>query len=145
MLDVHGILCGLAVQALAAEALDDMDALRATEGCCEHCGAAFKADGMTTGYGTRPNGCKICYDCCSVQDKASMRADGAATLYLVKDAAKGWQVTNWPGSLAFRAWGVRKVSNGYTAYFTLDRHDWIVRNQGDMDAASCRRLKHRVR
>jgi len=58
--------------------------------------------GCTTGYGIDPAGHKFCFDCCANRDRDSMRSNGDAVLYLVKDQVNGnWLVTNWPASLHF--------------------------------------------
>lgn len=57
-----------------------------------------------TGYGTGPNGEKVCYACCGKRDSAEMTERGRAVLYLTvagpNAAAPNWPVvTNWPGTL----------------------------------------------
>ncbi len=102
---------------------------------------------ITTGYGTDSNGSRSCYACIAVQDRAQMIADGKACLYLSRDA-DGYKVGNWPGSLTFRAYGVKFSRNGgrfgaqrTDAYFIgTDGKEWHAVNRGDNQVARCRRL-----
>lgn len=58
-----------------------------------------------TGYGYGENDEIVCYACCGERDKARMIETGKATLYFVPVVGAGWNacnVTNWPGTLAFR-------------------------------------------
>jgi len=58
-------------------------------------------DSCSTGYGIDKNGNKICFACCGEQDKERMAKEGKITLYLTKKDSGQYQITNWPGSLAF--------------------------------------------
>lgn len=51
-----------------------------------------------TGYATKSNGEKVCYKCCAIEDIRYMNDNGRTTLYY-----DGRKITNWPGSLEFRA------------------------------------------
>ena len=61
-----------------------------------------------TGYAVRDNGDKICYECCAIDDRKYMIEHGRNTLYLVKNAAEQYEITNWPGTLRFRVGTMRK-------------------------------------
>lgn len=103
----------------------------------------------TTGYGTTADGKKHCYGCCADRDRADMLATGRATLYLSKDKAGAWQVSNWPGSLVFPVARVKTSPRG--GGFGCQRTDawfrgpdgamWHAINRGDSQIARCRRLK----
>lgn len=56
---------------------------------------------FTTGYGLDKDGGKVCYACCADWDKADMIEHGKTMLYLTKNDAGKWIVTNWPASLVF--------------------------------------------
>ena len=75
----------------------------AQENKCFDCGAEFKPDGCTTGYGTDKDNHRICFACCGNRDLKSMIETGRAILYLCKDdnAFNGYKITNWPNSLSF--------------------------------------------
>ncbi len=45
---------------------------------------------------------KVCYDCVAERDRAEMKDRGRILLYLTKNQ-DGWTVSNWPGTLKFRA------------------------------------------
>jgi len=103
--------------------------------------------GPGTGYAVTTDNRKICYACCAEQDKASMRATGHATLYLVKRGDQ-WRVTNWPGTLEFDPWRVKQSKHGggfgtqrTDAWFNFDGATWHAINRGDMDLARCRRVQ----
>lgn len=96
---------------------------------------------VTTGYGIdNRTGRAVCYRCCGARDRATMKSNGRATLYLCRkpDAptalARGetkvspipgvahwrlqplpqdWKVTNWPSSLELPVWRIRR-----------SRHNW---------------------
>jgi len=76
---------------------------------CDGCGKACEPDGIGTGYGiasgrvTFPEGAILCYSCCADEDSAQMTRDGVTWLYL-----SNGEVSNWSGSLRFRAFGVTK-------------------------------------
>ena len=52
---------------------------------------------FTTGYGVKPNGDKVCFDCCAIGDIQYMKDHGKNTLYLTWND-KGVFVSNWPGT-----------------------------------------------
>lgn len=87
---------------------------------CGICGVAIaqpQPGSITSGYGTTPEGSKICYACCANRDKEYMRSNDKITLYLTGVAphrnrtrlgivtSPDWKITNWPGSLQFRPMG----------------------------------------
>lgn len=100
-------------------------------------------EGITPGYGVKPDGTKICYDCCAVHDRIQMRDEDRITLYLVKSG----EVVNWPGTLRFQPTKVRKGRHniGKTridVWFTEDEFGskWWGRNIGDSQILHCRKL-----
>ena len=57
---------------------------------------------FTTGYGINKDGDKVCFDCCGKQDAERLEGlprGGRDMLYLVKNDAGKWTVSNWPGTL----------------------------------------------
>lgn len=97
---------------------------------------------FTTGYGVDRSGRKHCYECCAKRDVADMVSTGRATLYL-----SNGEVSNWPGSLKFRA-HVRKGRHNiartrYDAWFTgPDGKQWHGVQYGDnTQICHCKRLK----
>lgn len=109
---------------------------------------------FTTGYGTDPEtGKRYCYACCAVRDVESMRETGRAVLYLVRGkVGERWRVTNWPESLSFPAYGVKRKPRGggfgaerIDAYFNgPDGYVWHAVNRGDNQIARCKRTKQRI-
>lgn len=114
---------------------------------CGHTPSPHKP--FTTGYGITPDGKTHCYTCCAAQDRANMVTTGRATLYLTKDKAGAWQISNWPGSLTFPVARVKTSprSGGFgcqrtDAWFRgPDGNMWHAVNRGDNQIARCRRLK----
>lgn len=86
---------------------------------------------------------------------------GRATLYLVKtdkthriglDSHSVWAITNWPGSLSFPVYGVRKgrhniAGSRYDCWFNgPDGHVWHAVQYGEWtQIAHCRRTKEKTR
>lgn len=115
--------------------------------CGQHCKRA--AGSITTGYGINEKGERVCFACCAVADREFMVKNGNYSgLYLTPDG-NGWSVSNWPGSLKFRAFGTRHSwhnfagKNGRTdAWFNgPDGHVWHVVRIGNMDLCRARRTK----
>ena len=103
-------------------ALDKTEAVH-----CSNCGALCVPEGITTGYGVRPDGSKLCFQCGADWEKKMMVETGKATLYLSQKPedtvtlgtngtlesttdSRGfhtvkkyehWEVTDWPGKLRF--------------------------------------------
>lgn len=81
---------------------------------CHECGAAFKSDGVGTGYGITKEGNKVCYACCAKHDEQALMAltgKNKLCLYLVgKDGQE--EVTNWPGTLRIKLRRVKKGRHG---------------------------------
>ena len=83
------------------------------------------------------------------RDVADMVETGTATLYLVKDKAGQYEITNWHGSLRLHVYHVRTSPYGggfgsqrTDAWFTgPDGKAWHAVNRGDNQVARCRRLK----
>lgn len=129
---------------------------------CGQCGGPFIRIGGAPGYGTRPDGVRVCYACCAENDERDMIATGKATLYLVKtgrvdrmamglDKPFVWEVSNWPGTWRRRTFGAPQAFNhpftrhAVIAYFAgPDGFVWSARNIGDSQIAHCRRLKERA-
>jgi hypothetical protein len=101
---------------------------------------------FTTGYSTDAAGKTFCYDCCAEMDKAEMRKTGRATLYLVRRDGE-WHVTNWPGSLDLKAYGVRFGRHNLAGrrvdfWFKFEGQEWHGYNLGHYSQiAHCKRLK----
>jgi len=115
---------------------------------CSQCGVEIvkPAHGLTPGYGVDQEHNIVCYVCCAIADRADMIEQGKAVLHLTRQDGKpspgavhipkGYQVTNWPGSLSFPAvvntghhnWGLRR----YDAWFAgPDGHIWHGVTIGD--------------
>lgn len=112
---------------------------------CEQCGKEIvkPTDSFTTGYGIDENGRKICYECCAKQDESWMNEHGKITLYFT-----GNNITNWPGSLSFKALYVKKSFHniaGYVNFVTFKDHNgklWYGRQYGAWsDICHCKRYK----
>lgn len=101
---------------------------------------------FTTGYGTSPDGKTYCYQCCADRDKQQMRDDGRTTLYLVKDG-ESYKATNWPASLTFHPFHVRKGHHNiartrYDFWFSFEGQPWHGVQYGEnSQVAHCRRVK----
>src|SRR3990167_8673081 len=100
---------------------------------------------ITTGYGTDKDGKKHCYACCADNDRKAMIADGRATLYLIGKPGEH-EITNWPGSLRFNPFRVRKGRHNmartrYDAWFTgPDGKKWHGVQYGEnTQIAHCKR------
>lgn len=116
---------------------------------CHQCGKHCKATGCGTGYGLDANMRRVCYACCAANDRAAMIETGkAGGLYLVK-RGNSWAVTNWPGSLSFPVWHVRKSWHNFAGrdgrrdcwFNGPDGHVWHFVSIGDMDLGRARRTK----
>jgi hypothetical protein len=97
-------------------------------------------------------GLTACFACCADKDRAGMREDGRATLYLTKDKDSGaWSVSNWSGSLRIPIMGSpshKPRAGGFGAQrtdvgFVFEGFIWHAINRGDMDIARCKRTKNR--
>ena len=125
---------------------------------CSVCGETKpKPDGIGTGFGRDPvSDAVVCYACCAVRDRARMFEEGRATLYLC-DVVEGdgygrpnrADVTNWPGSLRFKAlvgFGRHNIAGRrYDAWFTgPDGFEWHGVTYGDQtQVCHCKRTKRR--
>lgn len=119
-----------------------------------------------TGYGIDRQDRKVCYACCAENDRAEMIATGRMGLYLtVPESAlkrEEWnrvvgmqtnhpdiKVSNWPGSLAFKACARRikgsafgRPISGYYAWFVgPDGYVWSGRNMGDSQIIRAKRTR----
>lgn len=72
------------------------------------CGHTVTSDGFSTGYGINGKGEKICFSCCGELDKKQLRETGILCGYFTGNPGKGYEFTNWPGSLKLSAYGVKK-------------------------------------
>ena len=90
---------------------------------CGH--APSEHSDFTTGYGYDAQGKTYCYACIAKNERAEMDASGKNVMYLVS-RDDGWHVTNWPASLDYKAYGIRKSwhnfagSNGRTDFWFRD-------------------------
>lgn len=108
---------------------------------CSVCGQSKQ-----TGYATRKNGDKVCYDCCGEEDKQWMIDNGSICLYLTCEKTKG-TISNWPGTLSFTAYitvGRHNIAgNRYDAWFTgPDGKKWHGVTYGDnTQICHCKKIK----
>jgi hypothetical protein len=99
-----------------------------------------------TGYGIDENRKKICYECCALRDKATMRENGKITLYLVP-IGSSYEVTNWPGTLRLPVHtsrtGRHNIARTRTnVWFTFEGAQWYGVQYGDWSTiCHCKRLK----
>lgn len=128
--------------------------MKATFKCatCRQIKPIKSESGCGTGYGTDSGGRKHCYQCCGEREKARMLKTGRATLYLAREQPNPqglpvWYVTDWPGTLRFRAYVQKGAHNiartRYDAWFTgPDGKQWHAVTFGDdTQIAHARRLK----
>ena len=123
----------------------------ASTGLCD-CGHPPTKDpgSFSTGYGWDKEHRSHCFACCGERDRARMMAGEDPGLYISggKDG-RPVEVTNWPGTLRFRADEVRTTRigfclNGKIAYFRgPDGARWSARGPGLGMYARSRRLKSR--
>ena len=71
---------------------------------CHRCKQPCKPEGCATGYGIDKRGRKVCYECCALDDVATMERGEAITLYLVSkrdnpNSHEHFELTNWPATL----------------------------------------------
>lgn len=101
---------------------------------------------ISTGYGEDSQGRKFCYEDAGIQDLNTMFEEGRITLYVTKEDGQ-YFVTNWPGSLKFKAQGqTRNNAGGFGSqrtdvWFDFDGSQWHGVNRGDSQLTSCRRTK----
>lgn len=116
---------------------------------CAKCGQHCKRSGFGTGYAIDDNGARICYACRAVDDRQYMIANGKhGGLYLVQRGNR-WAVVNWPSSLEFPVYGVRKSWHNFAGrdgrrdcwFNGPDGHVWHFVSIGDMDLGRARRTK----
>ncbi len=118
---------------------------------CVHCKKdkthETPAIGGGVGYATYPDG-TVCYDCCAKRDTERMSTAQTFTLYFVREG-DGWKVTNWPGTLSFRAYSVTserkpgKVRRYAFTFTDADGKRWEGKNNGNDQIARCRRVRQR--
>lgn len=105
-------------------------------------------DGLP-GYGVMDHE-PVCYACCADIDRRFMTTHGIHTgLYVHGDVSRGYEVTNWPGTLRFSAISYRSSPHG--GGFGSPRLDlwfpgpdgflWHAVRRGHMDLARARRTK----
>lgn len=121
---------------------------------CGHAIPATNAASGGTGYGFYKDGRKLCYNCCALQERATMIETGRATLYLVSRSPSPteWHITDWPGKLDFPVlYRTKSTGRGFGGSYQVttgrfvgpDGFVWSFRNAGDMDIARCTRTKQR--
>ena len=118
---------------------------------CRQCNTLKTHEGgCSTGYGEDSQGNKICFECCGKQDRGEMLRTGRATLYLSGGTARfyGEKITNWPGSLEFKASLVKKghhniAGSRYDVWFHgPDNHLWHGVQYGEnTQLLHCQRTK----
>jgi hypothetical protein len=116
---------------------------------CGVCGQTKTHDSKyTTGYGTKRDGTKVCYECCGKEDAEYMRTHDRITLYLTERKSYDSEVGNWPGSLKFKAGYVKRGSHNIAGtrrdvWFTgPDGSRWWGVQYGDnTQILHCRKLK----
>lgn len=109
--------------------------------------------GFTTGYGIDSENRKCCHQCCADMDRKTMLETGKIGMYLTHtkrdNSRNGWEVSNWPGSIRFAAFGYSKshlaAFGGYiereTAHFIgPDGYEWWIDVRGDMECGMARRM-----
>lgn len=65
----------------------------------------------TTGTARMNDGNVICWDCAAMRDLGRMLLEGnsrSLPLYLSKKDDGNWHVSNWPGTLSFAPYAIRK-------------------------------------
>jgi hypothetical protein len=122
--------------------------MKATEFICSKCGEQNAVNtGGGSGFATDEKGGKICFKCCAVMDSEQMAKDGEIVLYLVKNEAGNYEVTNWPGTLRISAKkvyeGRHNIAGTQThVWFTHSGREWIGVQYGrNSDVCRCKRLK----
>ena len=117
---------------------------------CSTCGELCLPEGCTTGYGIDREGHRLCFDCCAARERERMIETGQATLYLTT-REQGWQVTDWPGRLAFPTSGLstsRHNFGGTRRDFWFNGPDHYVWHGyqigGNSDLAHCKRTRVKV-
>ena len=122
---------------------------------CSVCGEALPVQSFGgTGYACNNRGRLICYACAWKHDAASMVKTGRAVLYFtpqrnrIHTADDCAHVTNWPGTLSFRAFNVRKgrhnIARTQTRFNFVgpDKKTWSGVQFGEWSQlAKCRRNK----
>lgn len=132
--------------------------------------ARAEHSGVTTGYGwgtcpgeedTSLDNClKACYECCAKIDRAYMTEHGQISLYLTRGtwtfpdgvkALDSWIVSNWPGSLKFRAFNVRESWHNFSGKrVDFQFHDeagrawWGFKVMTFGDICHCRRYQEKA-
>ena len=130
---------------------------------CADCGKTVvrPENNFSTGYGTYPDGRKICFACCGERDKKDMRETGRAVLYftqldrpLIVNGHKPYgilngKITNWPGTLEIPCrykYGRHNIARWrFDVWFTFEGQEWHGVNVGDNQLCKCKRLKSKKR
>lgn len=106
---------------------------------CSVCGNECKHSGIGTGYGTdRKTGEKTCYQCIGLMDEKQLseaKIGDRFTHYLTKNDGN-YFICNWPSSMKFRVYGVRKGSHNiarsrYDVNFSRGGKNFIGTNYGE--------------
>ena len=123
---------------------------------CSHCkqNKSHKSD-STTGYASKRNGHKVCFECCAVVDKQYMDKYGKINLCLtLNPKALGLcqphmhHVSNWPGTLKFslvqHSKGRHNIAGSRNDVWFHDAHGrtWHGVQYGEWtQVVHCKRLK----
>lgn len=106
---------------------------------CHECGKVCDRSGIGTGYGTdRNTGVKTCYTCIGKNDERALSGANVGdkfTHYLTKKGGE-YFVCNWPSSMKFRVYGVRKgrhnmAGSRYDVNFSRGGKNFIGTNYGE--------------
>jgi hypothetical protein len=89
---------------------------------CSKCKKVCVSDGITAGYGIDKNNKKVCFECCSKEDKEKLlksKIGDKFTFYY-----SGGHISNWPGTFKIPIhqirnnkhnwWGVKRVDVWFT-------------------------------
>ena len=122
--------------------------MKATEFICSKCNRQIGiTHNLGSGFATDGKGGKICYRCCADLDTEFMAKEGKIDLYLGKNSAGGYEVTNWPGTLRI---SVKKIYEGRHNIAGTQTHVWFVhagrqwigvQYGRNSDICRCKRLK----
>ena len=114
---------------------------------CADCGKECIPDGCTTGYGIDKDDRKICFACCGENDRKRLETDDRIDLYLTKNDAGEYTVSNWPGTLKIRCGTPRKGRHNiartrYDVWFKAGGHEWHGVQYGEnTQIVRCQKLK----
>lgn len=85
---------------------------------CDGCGLTVTPEKHSTGYGTTPDGRKLCYQCCNARELDDFKSADVFFCYLSGD---GLSATTWPGGKLATVTYRRKHRGGFGGeYWTVD-------------------------